>query len=88
MADDDSGTVRWFGQSWRAPVNNPRAHIATPTDTKCAHCNAPIEDGDQGITMPYLHDNIEDRIAYHLDCFLHTIGAGSAWDAWKDGAFQ
>jgi hypothetical protein len=77
---DDIGTVRWFGESWGAPVCDPRAHVATPLGWQCAghdhmheHRSALIEDGDQGVTLPYYHAAVT-MLAYHLDCWLHEVG--------------
>lgn len=79
---EDIGTVRWFGESWGAPACDPRAEVPVPVGMACAgheHCHehrsATIEPGDQGITLPgYLGGTLQ-TVAYHLDCWLHEIGA-------------
>lgn len=78
---EDLGTVRWFGESWGAPVCDPRTHIETPVGMVCIghpHLHneqnryAGILSEDQGITMPGPDG---ERVAFHLDCWLHEIGA-------------
>jgi hypothetical protein len=77
--DEELGTVRWFGESWGAPVCDPRTHVDTPVGSACwghAHMHGPlrpkaIEDGDQGVTIP----GPDGPGAYHLDCWLHEVGA-------------
>lgn len=84
LSTEDLGTTRWFGESWGAPVCDPRTHIETPVGLGCIghdHMHPEgtrspfIEPGDQGITMPLVSrtDRVE-RVAYHLDCWLHEIG--------------
>jgi hypothetical protein len=72
--------TKWFGESWGAPVCEPDNHIETPTWMLCAghdhmhtHRSRTVQAGDQGVTIPYLGHSTE--IAYHLDCWLHEIGA-------------
>lgn len=76
--------TRWFGHSWGAPACAPEDHVETPVGMPCAgheHCHAErpavIEDGDQGLLLPYLAGAGEpvQSVAYHLDCWLHEIGA-------------
>jgi hypothetical protein len=84
---DDLGTVRWFGESWGAPMCEEATHIYTPVGMVCEGHNhmhpfggrSPfIEEGDQGITLPYIpSEGAVQRIAYHLDCWLHEIGVPS-----------
>jgi hypothetical protein len=79
---DDLGTFRWFGESWGAPACDPRAEVPVPVGRPCEgheHMHADrsglIEPGDQGITLPgYICDRLE-IVAYHLDCWLHEVGA-------------
>jgi hypothetical protein len=69
--DDDIGTARWFGQTWGAPVCDPRAHVEAPVGEPCLRCHRPIEAGDQGVTIPYG----TVPAPWHLDCWLREIGA-------------
>lgn len=69
----------WFGESWGAPACDPETFVPTPVGWRCighAHMHNAlrperIEDGDQGVTMP----GPGGLVAYHLDCWLHEVGA-------------
>lgn len=71
MTDDDIGTVRWFGESWRAPINDPRAEIPIPVGEQCIYCHLPIVSDDQGISVP---GPPTGRVVFHKDCFFDEIG--------------
>lgn len=87
--------MRWFGESWGAPVNETTDHVDTPVGESCAQgCGRPIAEGDQGVLIPGVNtltlqgrflmrdgsteDTFVERVqaehAYHLDCFLRSIG--------------
>jgi hypothetical protein len=75
MSDDDIGTVRWFGDSWGAPMNDPRARIDTPTHRQCLGCFRWIESDAQGVQIAASPEVApEGTVVYHLDCFLEEIG--------------
>jgi len=78
------GNLRWFGESWGAPVCEPQTHIETPVGMPCAgheHLHPDsrvgrIVEGSQGITIPYLDGKGGiTTIAFHLACWLHEVGA-------------
>jgi hypothetical protein len=78
---DDLGTVRWFGESWGAPICDPRTHVPTPVGAVCSghdhlHEDRPatIEPGARGVTIPYLGGSAGERVVYHLTCWLHEVG--------------
>jgi hypothetical protein len=66
--------MRWFGESWGAPVCDPTQQVYTPDGEACPVCHKSIREGDQGVEVPYLHDTGEDTLSYHLKCFLIEIG--------------
>ena len=68
--EDDLGTVRWFGESWGAPMNDPRTQVPTPTWERC-DCGQPILTGDQGLSIPKSEGG---RVFYHLVCFYQSLG--------------
>jgi hypothetical protein len=70
MTDDDIGTVRWFGESWHAPVNDPRARIETPTDQRCIECLLYLQSDDQGMRIP----SGSGFAYFHKACFFAAIG--------------
>jgi hypothetical protein len=79
MSDDDIGTVRWFGQSWGAPVNDPRAHMSVPLGEWCIHCKVHFDHGDQGFGIA-AHTSIaaNGQVFYHRNCLFDEIGVPHA----------
>lgn len=67
--------MKWFGESWGAPVCEPRLHAETPTDATCEHCRGPINPGDMGFLLPLASDfdGLFIELAYHRFCLLATI---------------
>lgn len=74
--DDDIGTMRWFGQSWGAPVNDPRAEMSVPLGERCVRCDEDFEHGDQGFGVA-AHTSIaaNGQVFFHKDCLLAEVGA-------------
>ena len=76
-------TLRWFGESWGAPVCDPEQHVETPVGMVCighdhlhSDRSAFIVAGDQGVTMPYVRRTAPlVWVAFHLECWLHEVGA-------------
>lgn len=71
--DDDIGTVRWFGESWQAPINDPRAQVELPTAQHCQHCRLPLYETDRGVGVPYLDSAAPIYLWWHLECWLEYI---------------
>lgn len=74
--------TKWFGESWGAPVCEPEEHVPTPVGRACyghQHMHedrsSVIEPGDQGVTLPFYSTAGVLTIAFHLDCWLHEVGA-------------
>jgi|HubBroStandDraft_1064217.scaffolds.fasta_scaffold19557_4 hypothetical protein len=45
--------MKWFGESWGAPVCAVTEEAATPNGLECAHgCGHSIRYGDQGVLIP------------------------------------
>jgi hypothetical protein len=75
MSDDDIGTVRWFGESWHAPINDPRTRVDTPTNRQCIACYDWIESHNQGLVIPASPEiDPEGTVVYHKQCFFDEIG--------------
>jgi len=71
--------VKRFGESWGAPICDPEHGVPlreTPVGEDCIRCGQPIEEGDQGVSLPYIgFEGEPPEIHYHLDCFLDsTLG--------------
>lgn len=82
--DDEIGTTRWFGESWRAAACHPRARIPTPVGEACAYCPNPIGEQDRGLRFPYNGANGAPWSYVHVKCFLDSIlppaDMPGAWD--------
>lgn len=65
--------VKWFGESWGAPVNDPASQVPAPVGQLCATCAKPVESGDRGVLIPTL-DAAEVHTAWHLGCWFREIG--------------
>lgn len=61
--------MRWFGESWGAPVNEECEQGPTPVGEQCLECEREIGEKDQGVLIPYL----DVEAAYHHLCFLRAI---------------
>jgi hypothetical protein len=77
--------MRWFGESWGAPICKEVKHIETPKGV-CIECTHPIKKTDQGYLIPFsgaignelfpsiIIINGEPHLIYHLSCFLQNLG--------------
>jgi hypothetical protein len=70
--------MKWFGESWQAPICAPEDEVGTPVGAACLLCEAPIAEGDQGVIMPYSGELVDGlvmarMVPEHLDCFLDSI---------------
>lgn len=83
-----TGTVRWFGPTWNAPVNDPRAEISVPLGENCIECQVFFDHGDSGIAIvasPSIAEN--GQVFYHLTCFTRTLGIDHVVEKQEDGEF-
>lgn len=71
--------MKWFGESWGAPICKPEDHAEAPVGEPCIHCEEPIQEGDKGIITPFLTDwvdkdtFVEKEVPYHYACFMRNI---------------
>lgn len=68
--------MKWFGDSWGAPICQPEEWAPTPTHKACLECSEDIRLGDRGFLVPYSKDG--SYVAFHLQCMLGSVGADSA----------
>jgi len=69
--------MKWFGESWGAPVCEPEDHAATPVGKLCGGCREPIREIDHGVIMPFLGSETDDKeMAMHLSCLMRNLGFG------------
>ncbi len=68
--------MRWFGESWGAPVCDPEFQVPVPKGEECVNCGQEIVSDDAGFIIPHLSlSELPRNRAYHRDCFLREIGA-------------
>jgi len=66
--------MKWFGESWHAPVCEPDEHIETPVGEDCGYCDEPIAEGDRGLRMPFVGDPSEKGyMNAHQMCLLRAV---------------
>lgn len=61
----NDGRVRWFGESWGAPICDPVDRVDVPVGRPCVGCGEAIRVRDQGVSMV--------QASWHLDCWLRDI---------------
>lgn len=62
--------MKWFGDSWGAPVCDPEHQTETPVGEVCTLCGEPVTAGDQGLMVPHVPGGI---LPQHIDCFLAQV---------------
>jgi len=74
--------MKWFGESWGAPVCGYTEHVATPVGEMCLSCGVKILPGDAGFSVPSLTDAVFAAVGpvktwrerpYHRKCFLELV---------------
>lgn len=66
--------MKWFGESWGAPVNKTNDQVDPPLGLFCAVCSDSIKKGERGLLLPFSGgpDDPPD-LPYHLKCFLGSV---------------
>lgn len=59
-------TMKWFGESWGAPMCKDCPHVEVPVGETCVHCEEPIAAGDSGVIA-------SNGPVFHRNCFLRGI---------------
>jgi len=66
--------MKWFGESWGAPVCTAEDHIETPVGDDCGYCDDLIEEGDRGFRMPFVGDpSGRGYMNAHQACLLMAV---------------
>ena len=72
---DELGTLRWFGATWGAPVNDPRAEIPVPLGEDCLRCHFLFDSADRGLAVAASTEiSASGQVFYHLECWLDELG--------------
>lgn len=69
-------SVKWFGESWGAPICAPEEKRDTPVGSLCCcGCGRAIQEGDQGLLLWTLGAKPHEvgYGAWLYDCFWHSI---------------
>ena len=69
----DMPKMKWFGDSWGAPINMNCEHAPTPEGVLCEHCMLPIEVSDKGFILPLISSDKVEELPYHHYCFVHDV---------------
>jgi hypothetical protein len=69
--------MKWFGESWEAPVNSYGEHVTAPVGELCFDCQKTIKEEDRGLVIPSLEGTLnapqwKDR-PWHYDCFMKNV---------------
>jgi hypothetical protein len=67
--------MKWFGESWGAPLCSEEDRIETPVNEECFGCDKLVVEGEQGVVLPFMADKNDPRTTapYHKDCFIRGI---------------
>lgn len=71
--------MQYFGEPWDAPVCDPDdpdsvPQAATPVGRPCMRCKSLINDGDQGLLIPYAPEEGAPSLEpWHRLCFMRDI---------------
>ncbi len=67
--------MKWFGESWGAPVCQPEDHVAGLPDAPCTCCNRAFVEGDIGVIVPLIGGPGDPKdVGYHHACFMESLG--------------
>lgn len=68
--------MKWFGESWGAPVCHALDWIETPAGEPCIYCPRPVGVHDQGFALPHLGAEDVVVVYAHRACLLRAVGVG------------
>lgn len=64
--------MRWFGESWGAPLCEATEHVQTPVGEPCTLCGEAIAAKDQGVVMPCVRETVIHEPS-HRKCLVRAI---------------
>lgn len=62
-------TMRWFGESWGAPMNDDCPQVDVPFGAQCIHCLELIDEDDRGVV--YANGPVA-----HVECHFRSFAGG------------
>ncbi len=66
--------MKWFGESWSAPVCESTEHAAVPVGEPCVRCHEAFHETSQGVLMPFYDGERVSMVGYHRLCLLAEMG--------------
>ena len=66
--------MKWFGDTWHAPINDTVLHTETPVGELCLRCEVPIAEGDSGLILPHVGKFAATENPFHRQCFFEETG--------------
>lgn len=68
------GGMKWFGESWGAPVCTSESEAPRPS-APCAYCNGAILERDCGVILPFSGGPDDPpELPYHRWCLIDLLG--------------
>jgi hypothetical protein len=66
--------MKWFGESWGAPVCDEGEQVEVPLDWLCERCGVEFGEGDQGVVLVCYEKEETRDYPLHLFCLLDSVG--------------
>lgn len=68
--------MKWFGETWNAPINETVPFAETPVGEPCMRCGVDIAEGDQGLILPVagIAQFLLEENPFHKQCFFEETG--------------
>ena len=76
---EHENTLRWFGESWGAPVCDPETQVPIPAGELCYACQFQILPATRGVVVPVWLSVGWVVGRYHLSCWLRIVGVPLAF---------
>ena len=66
--------MKWFGESWGAPVCHDVDHAEITVGESCTRCEGKFDLRSQGLIIPCAMPDRVGEVYYHIDCFVASLG--------------
>jgi hypothetical protein len=67
----EGNNMKYFGTAWNPNIASLE-QVPAPVGSPCVWCEEPIKEGEDGLTIPHIAEDVTDR-PYHQECFLRTV---------------
>ena len=65
--------IKWFGETWGAPINRDDNKVSTPVDGVCLFCNGGIGCVHRGVMIMHHGVATNEYRPAHINCFLESV---------------